>query len=110
MNAKSRAYAKTERWKITVALAAHKRRQILKNSSDKTIDIDFINNLIIIQKWECKWCKVKLLKNGKKNYHIDHIIPISKWWYHTAKNIQLLCPTCNHIKYDKVLEDTFFKW
>jgi 5-methylcytosine-specific restriction endonuclease McrA len=50
-----------------------------------------------------------LIKKWSINYQIDHIIPVSKWWLHTSKNIQLLCRYCNNVKSNKIIEDIFFK-
>ena len=101
-------YLKTDKWKLNQKNYTHRRRQIIKTTDDKTVTLEFINNLIILQKWECKWCKEKLIKKWKVNYHIDHIIPISKWWLHTASNIQLLCKNCNSSKNNRTINDIFF--
>jgi len=40
---------------------------------------------------------------GQKNLEFDHIIPIAKGGSNTARNIQLLCETCNRQKSDKIV-------
>jgi 5-methylcytosine-specific restriction endonuclease McrA len=42
-----------------------------------------------------------MCKKPLQEYHIDHIIPLSKWWPHSIWNIQILCPFCNMSKYNK---------
>lgn len=38
----------------------------------------------------------------ENNFHIDHIIPISKGGSHTIENVQLTHPFCNLSKNDKI--------
>ena len=45
----------------------------------------------------CQMCGVKL----SKDFHADHIIPISKGGKTLTPNGQALCPTCNLQKSDK---------
>ena len=39
---------------------------------------------------------------SKENLEYDHIIPVSKGGSNTARNIQLLCESCNRSKHDKI--------
>lgn len=43
------------------------------------------------QRWKCAICRV----NIRKDYHLDHIMPIARGGKHEPRNLQLLCPTCN---------------
>ncbi len=49
------------------------------------------------QRGRCAICRTSI----KSEYHIDHIIPVSKGGEHIARNIQLLCPPCNMRKSNK---------
>ena len=57
-----------------------------------------ISDLRRRQKNKCAhdWCRADL----SDGYHVDHIKPISKGGTSDRKNIQLLCPICNHKKSD----------
>lgn len=46
------------------------------------------------QKGKCAYCKRSIVAN----YHKDHIQPLSKGGSNWIRNIQLLCPPCNHRK------------
>ena len=39
----------------------------------------------------CSWCK----KPIARNYHVDHIVPLSAGGANDRYNLQLLCPNCN---------------
>ena len=57
-----------------------------------------------IVEWKCKICNCNL---KECEYHLDHIIPLSKWWLHTILNVQRLCQKCNIVKQDKIYPLTF---
>jgi 5-methylcytosine-specific restriction endonuclease McrA len=39
------------------------------------------------------------------NWHLDHVVPVSKGGGHTRANVVVACPTCNLRKYDKAPDD-----
>lgn len=50
------------------------------------------------QQGKCYWCGISL----EGNYHVDHIIPISKGGSNDPGNICCSCPFCNLSKHDKM--------
>ncbi len=52
-----------------------------------------------LQRGKCAKCRKSI---GARNFHCDHIYPLSKGGANTADNIQLLCPKCNLAKSDSV--------
>ena len=47
--------------------------------------------LLARQRRRCAACAV----NVRKNYHVDHIVPLARGGSNGPKNIQILCPHCN---------------
>lgn len=78
-----------------------KRRALINNTSDDTINIISTNNLLHLQNYKCNYCKIDII--DRKTRHLDHIIPLSKWWIHTINNIQWLCCKCNLEKSNKLI-------
>ena len=69
-----------------------KRRKALGNHTSQDI-----LNLYKQQKAKCVNC----MCNIKEKYHVDHIMPLSLGGSNNAKNLQLLCPSCNCKKHAK---------
>lgn len=44
-----------------------------------------------LQKWKCAICRTGI----KGGYHVDHIMPLALGGEHKARNVQLLCGSCN---------------
>lgn len=93
-----KAYCKTSHWILVAKINNAKRRAKKKFTQDWTVTKQFIEWLFIVQDYKCNlcWCDITI------KYHIDHIYPLSKWWLHTANNIQLLCKHCNLSKWNKI--------
>lgn len=43
------------------------------------------------QKWKCHWCA----KPTKKDYHVDHIVPLAEGGTNWPRNLAISCPRCN---------------
>lgn len=49
----------------------------------------------------CRWCKAPC----PDNFHVDHVIPLSKGGEHVLSNLTIACPPCNLRKNAKLPED-----
>ncbi len=56
-----------------------------------------IDAMMIEQNGRCHWCDVNL-----SDYHVDHVIPVSRGGAHERGNLVLACPTCNLTKSNKM--------
>lgn len=78
-----------------------KARKARIRSSEGSLTAKQVKKMLLDQKGKCIYCKSDI----SKNYHVDHIVPISKNGSSFIENIQLLCPTCNLRKCAKMPED-----
>ena len=67
--------------------AAHAKRRCAVGVFNKS---DVVKKLEQ-QKFKCVACNT----NIKKNYHVDHIVPLARGGTNWPDNIQCLCPSCN---------------
>lgn len=68
-----------------------------RNGSGEVIAED-IHNQYKFQKGLCWWCS----KSVGDEYHVDHVIPLSRGGKNTPENIVISCPPCNHQKNNKL--------
>lgn len=80
-----------ERFVLDRKIRKHKTRAV----TDWTINTKSLKELMKNQNSECVMCKCELDIEIKYSVHLDHIIPISKWWLNTIWNVQYLCSKCN---------------
>jgi 5-methylcytosine-specific restriction endonuclease McrA len=97
-------YAKTPKGKAVAKARSHNRRAHKLNNGGKHTGAQILA-LFDLQSGVCPYCKTKLHKSGKNIFHADHIVPLSKGGTNDISNIQLLCPSCNMSKHDKLPEE-----
>lgn len=78
-----------------------KNRKIKKKNIKGIYTEKDIQRLFSQQGGLCNTCGKKLIRYRKKQYHVDHIKPLSKGGSNRPDNLQLLCPFCNLSKKDK---------
>ncbi len=92
-----------QRWAKTDNGLSHCRlrvrtRKARKNSSQGTHTVDDIQAQYKRQKGKCYYCHTKV----GKNYHVDHVIPISRGGSNDISNLVITCTFCNLSKKDKL--------
>lgn len=82
------------------SIQTYKRRLMEQERDDGTLNINATSVLFDEQWWACNHCGIDLLDTKK---HLDHIVPISKWWMHSIYNVQWLCVKCNLFKWNRFI-------
>ena len=100
MRKRSSDYFKTEIWAENSRLNWAKRRALKRTTEDWSITIDSTTEMLDNQWWVCNYCWIDIM--DRRERHLDHIYPLSKWWTHTLDNVQWLCCSCNMEKWDKI--------
>jgi len=91
----ARTYARNNPDKVRANTAKRRARIFNSEGQYSKEDIDRI------KKAQNELCNICLIDVSVK-YHVDHIYPISKGGKNAAENIQILCPTCNLKKGNKI--------
>jgi 5-methylcytosine-specific restriction endonuclease McrA len=72
-------------------------RESRKRENGGALSIGIIEKLFHLQKGKCACCRAKL----GDDFHLDHMIPLSKGGKNSDENMQLLTATCNMKKGSK---------
>lgn len=88
-----------ERAALIYRCIKHARRSRILTAGGKFTRAD-VMDLMKRQHGKCAYCH----KSLKKEFQIDHIIPVSKGGTNWPNNIQLVCPQCNAKKNAKLPE------
>lgn len=88
-------YRQKTDFKIKRMLWWHKRRALKKSTTDNTVNLKSVQELLESQGCKCKMCNRDLSKSDK---HLDHIKPLCVGGEHSIKNLQWLCAKCNLTK------------
>lgn len=79
--------------------AMHERnRRALKRGGKGTHTYSDIKRQYQAQKGKCYYCKC----NVGDNYHVDHVVPLSRGGSNGPENLVIACLTCNQAKYNKL--------
>jgi 5-methylcytosine-specific restriction endonuclease McrA len=103
---KSRLYARGNIEKIRHYQLAHpeqrkahkQKRRATKRGNGGVCTAQDISSQYARQKGKCYWCSKKV----PKNYHIDHVIPLSRGGSSDPSNLVIACPACNLSKGNKL--------
>lgn len=79
----------------------HSRIARMRKAEGKFTKAD-IKGLLLEQKGRCNFCDADL---DKVQWHVDHIIPLSKGGTNWPHNLQILCWRCNTSKADKMPDE-----
>ena len=91
-------YRSLYRQKKPELLAALSRNyKARKRNASGTHNGNDIKKLLIAQRHLCVYCKKKVMVD----YHVDHVVALSKGGSNSVENLQILCPTCNIKKGNK---------
>lgn len=60
-----------------------------------------IQSLYAAQEGRCAYCNAEV----GQNYHVDHVVPLSRGGSNWPDNLAIACPSCNSSKNDKLLEE-----
>lgn len=78
-----------------------RRRALLRGNGYEKYTAEDINRLWHDQGGCCAYCGTPLFAN----YHIDHVVPISRGGPDKLDNLALACPWCNQSKNNKTVEE-----
>jgi 5-methylcytosine-specific restriction endonuclease McrA len=98
---KERISRKNRLWRINnreASRAKDTRRRIRKMKAEGNHTGDDIKRQYKAQKGRCYYCGVKV----GQDYHVDHVIPLSRGGSNGPENIVISCPFCNQSKKDKM--------
>lgn len=74
-----------------ISRASHQRRKARKLGAEGTHTAADIQKQYKAQKGACYWCGSKV----RGNYHVDHIVPLSRGGTNWPENIVIACVGCN---------------
>lgn len=102
---KQKANAASKAWRSknpdSVNLYNHRRKARIRGQGGRFTAAD-IANLKKLQNGKCALfahCGQPLMVGKKRNYQVDHIMPLARGGTHDRTNLQLLCRKCNLAKH-----------
>ncbi|HEY2616147.1 MAG TPA: HNH endonuclease [Acetobacteraceae bacterium] len=94
---KERIKQRTIQWNAANPEGQRTRRRNYRarlNGADGSHTTEDIQRIGDAQNWKCHWCG----KSTKRNYHVDHVVPLSRGGSNEPGNLVIACPRCNNHK------------
>jgi 5-methylcytosine-specific restriction endonuclease McrA len=85
--------------------AANSLRKALKKGADHKSIAEDVWQMAEDQDWLCAYCESPLFGD----FHVDHMVPLSKGGRHHWSNLAIACPGCNMNKRTKTAEEFMSK-
>jgi len=76
---------------LRLAKVQSSRRRARQRNSSGSFSADDVRAILKLQRNKCAYCRCAL----GLNYHLDHVIPLSKGGANDRRNLQILCKPCN---------------
>lgn len=81
------------------ALSARRRCRV---EAAGKLSASTVRDLYLESGGRCAWCGTSV-HSGRRGWHLDHIVPVSKGGTNARRNLAVTCPTCNPRKKDRSL-------
>lgn len=91
-------WAKANREKVNARTRRYRTRKL--NAPGSHTGDDVLKQLAS-QKNKCWWCS----KDLGDEWHVDHVIPLSRSGSNSPENLVIACPPCNHSKSNKLPQE-----
>ncbi len=95
INQHTRNYHRTH---VKEILLLNRNREIRRKGAQGTYTAQDIQKQYANQKGKCYYCHIKM----GRDYHVDHVIPLSRGGSNDPSNLVLACPHCNLSKNSKL--------
>lgn len=86
-----KASAQTRKYRQENPERVREWAQNRRNRRSGRLEYGTIPSLMESQRGKCAYCRC----NIREQFHVDHIVPLSKGGKHESRNVQLLCAPCN---------------
>lgn len=81
------------------------KRIARKHAAPGDYTADDVKRMYVEQDGMCAYCGIRIFMDIRKDVHVDHVMPLSRGGSNGSENLLLSCPTCNHSKNAKTVDE-----